>query len=155
MKNFLMKQNCQKIPARYLQTKKGQSIPVNNFLQISDNKENFDKYDKFNKLFAIGDCSSFPEFLPPTAQVASQQGKYLAQCFNNDNFDEKFTYKNKGQFCYIGDKKSVYYHKEHNIEFKGLFPYYANKITHYINGINTEQTLSFIKSDFSQDLQKH
>ncbi|KAL7267488.1 hypothetical protein RUND412_009924 [Rhizina undulata] len=34
-------------------------------------------------VFALGDCASFPENLPATAQVASQQARYLARVFNS------------------------------------------------------------------------
>jgi NADH dehydrogenase FAD-containing subunit len=58
----------------------------------------------------------------PTAQVAYQQGKYLANQFNhkltNTNIktnintkikSNEFVFENKGQFCYIGKNKSVFH----------------------------------------------
>ena len=53
------------------------------------------------------------KFLPPTAQVAHQQGKYLASVLNNPQIDEStgtwsfdhakgFEFQNLGQLCYVG-----------------------------------------------------
>eukprot|EP00933_Yihiella_yeosuensis_P037423 TRINITY_DN31359_c0_g1_i1.p1 TRINITY_DN31359_c0_g1~~TRINITY_DN31359_c0_g1_i1.p1 ORF type:complete len:437 (-),score=65.04 TRINITY_DN31359_c0_g1_i1:103-1368(-) len=54
-------------------------------------------------IWAIGDCSTVEDYwLPQTAQVANQQGQYLARYFNNPN-DEKakapFRFYNKGMMA--------------------------------------------------------
>jgi NADH:ubiquinone reductase (non-electrogenic) len=93
--------------------KKYNGIPVNCFLNTYLN------HHVYQNVFAIGDCSHHYSYydlkskkkttLPPTAQVASQQGKYLANIFNNEKFGLKpFQYKNKGILCYIGNNESVY-----------------------------------------------
>ena len=57
--------------------------------------------------FAIGDCAY--SGYPPTAQVAYQQGIYLAKQFNNRFENSKeFHFQDKGQIAYIGNSKSIY-----------------------------------------------
>ena len=68
-------------------------LPVNKYLQIS----------KINNVFAIGDCAN--SGFPPTAQVAYQQGEYLARRFNNNFNNNEFVFNNQGQIGYIGMKK--------------------------------------------------
>ena len=106
-------------------------IPVNNMLQVQNN------------IFAIGDCAY--SGLPPTAQVAYQQGKYLANNFNNKfKNNEPFKFENKGQICYVGNKKSVY--QINKFQSSGNLTYYINQIIHIYNAININQKCSFIKS---------
>ena len=85
-------------------------IPVNQFLEIENTKN----------AYAIGDCS-YSSFAP-TAQVAVQQGKYLAEQFNND-FKSKtpFSYKHKGQLCYLGNQQTIYFYKHFYIPNIHLF----------------------------------
>lgn len=54
--------------------------------------------------------------LPPTAQVAGQEGKYLGKLFseNQDNISRKdmngvepFRYNHLGSFAYVGDNRAV------------------------------------------------
>lgn len=72
-------------------------IPVNKKLMIPTT----------NNAFACGDCAFTGN--PPTAQVAYQQGCYLGQQFNNKWKNQKeFTFNNRGQVCYIGDRKGIY-----------------------------------------------
>ena len=96
-----------------------------------------------SKVFAIGDCAYSKN--PPTAQVASQQGKYLAYRFNK-NFKNNipFRLESKGQICYIGDKKSVY--QISKFTSNGNITYYLNKIIHIYNAINFDQSKTFISS---------
>lgn len=49
---------------------------------------------------------SFMRNLPPTAQVAGQQGSYLASQFNGEN-DQAFKYFHKGSMAYIGQDKAA------------------------------------------------
>ena len=92
-------------------------IPVNEQLQI-------EKYDAF----AIGDCAFSKN--PPTAQVAYQQGIYLANRFNNKTNDP-FVFNNKGQIGYIGHNESVY----QNSYFSGggKIIYILNNMIHMVN----------------------
>jgi len=49
---------------------------------------------------------SFMRNLPPTAQVAGQQGSYLAAQFNRES-DKPFKYFHKGSMAYIGQDKAA------------------------------------------------
>lgn len=64
-----------------------------------------------DNIFAIGDCATIEgQNLPATAQVAQQQGKYLAIQFNEMQKGREvgpFTYKNMGMLAYVGDKKAL------------------------------------------------
>lgn len=108
------------------QNKKG--IPVNSQLLV----------ENCNNVYAIGDCADANQL--PTAQVAFQQGKYLATLFNNDfKYKNQFHFKNKGQICYIGKNKSVCdlpYFKG-----GGNLVYYLNRVIHIYNGITYKQKL--------------
>lgn len=88
-------------------------------------------YLKFHKnAFAIGDCADAGVF--PTAQNATQQGRYLAQRFNNSFKDQQeYTYKDKGKLCYIGEKNSIFENKF--ISLHGKIGYLAGTIIHYFN----------------------
>ncbi|CAN1231801.1 External alternative NAD(P)H-ubiquinone oxidoreductase B3, mitochondrial [Linum perenne] len=74
---------------------------------------------------ALSEADSQVTMLPPTAQVADQQGKYLADCFNRAKLCEKnpegpvrfqesgryafhpFSYKHSGQFAPLGGEKTA------------------------------------------------
>ena len=68
----------------------------------------------FEDIFAFGDCTVSKN--PPTAQVAYQQGKYLAKLFNEigtadlngrDAKFNKFVYSHLGGLAYIGGERSI------------------------------------------------
>eukprot|EP00483_Globobulimina_turgida_P004469 UN04478 len=89
-----------------------------------------DEYLKCNdNIYCVGDCAETESIgaLPPTAQVAHQQGKYLAKTFNYfltkpyDEFDEiycnynkTFKYTYKGTMAYIGSWRGVINLPHHN-----------------------------------------
>jgi NADH:ubiquinone reductase (non-electrogenic) len=83
---------------------------INEKLHLTDNKGILvDKYLKIKNAenaFAIGDCASAG--YPPTAQVAYQQGRFLASNFNNNFKSKPFVFDNKGQVGYIGNNQSVF-----------------------------------------------
>ncbi|GAA5914968.1 hypothetical protein JCM6882_001948 [Rhodosporidiobolus microsporus] len=62
-------------------------------------------------IFVLGDCSAMKEKLPATAQVASQQARYLAKRLNALARGREpagpFTYNNKGAMAYIGGWTAV------------------------------------------------
>lgn len=62
-------------------------------------------------IYALGDCAVIAEKnLPATAQVAQQQGKYLARQFNRmakGKTAEPFRYKNLGMLAYIGGNRAL------------------------------------------------
>ena len=108
-------------------------IPVNEYLQVEGCQD----------VHAMGDCAFSGH--PPTAQVAFQQGKYLAHMFNN-NFQhrKKFEFNNQGQIGYIGDHKSVcqlpYFQSGGNIA------YYLNNCVHVYNAVNWRQRWNMLFS---------
>lgn len=55
---------------------------------------------KQSQIYAIGDIS---DKMPPTAQNAKQQGKYLANYFNNNFTGENYEYKEKGKLIHTKD----------------------------------------------------
>uniref|UniRef100_A0A6C0M135 NADH:ubiquinone reductase (non-electrogenic) n=1 Tax=viral metagenome TaxID=1070528 RepID=A0A6C0M135_9ZZZZ len=107
-------------------------IPINNYLAINTSK--------FNNIYAMGDCAYSND--PPTAQKAYQQGKYLADCFNNDfNNIKPFEFHNRGQIGYIGKGESVFQlGKFHSYgKITGMF----NKFVHLYNSIDYKQFMNF------------
>ena len=75
-------------------------------------------------VFACGDCA-YSGYVP-SAQVAYQQGEYLAKQFNSDFKKKKdFQFKNKGQVCYVGNKKAVY--EKDGIRLDGTLGYIMMK----------------------------
>lgn len=60
-------------------------------------------------VFALGDVSVLEKGqLPATAQVASQEAKWLGQALNKGNEDGKeFTYNNLGVMTYLGNWKAI------------------------------------------------
>lgn len=80
-------------------------VEVDNYLNIKDS----------NNIFVIGDCSALKDsnnrFYPPTAQIALQQGAYLARVFpsilENGKAESTFSFKSRGTLCSLGDKYAV------------------------------------------------
>eukprot|EP01029_Cantina_marsupialis_P009245 TRINITY_DN2161_c0_g1_i2.p1 TRINITY_DN2161_c0_g1~~TRINITY_DN2161_c0_g1_i2.p1 ORF type:complete len:410 (-),score=127.38 TRINITY_DN2161_c0_g1_i2:307-1536(-) len=78
-------------------------LPINGFMRI----------DGLEDVYAAGDCAA--SGLPPTAQVASQQGEFLAKLLNKHNGKEEtekgplpeFEFNNRGIMSYVGGNKSV------------------------------------------------
>ena len=69
-----------------LKIQHNRGIPVDEYLQVEGCKN----------VYAMGDCAFSGH--PPTAQVAFQQGKYLAHTFNNNFQDrKKFEFNNQGK----------------------------------------------------------
>ena len=66
----------------------------------------FFKVQSLQNVYAIGDCTKTVYY--PTAQVATQQGRYLAGYFNQDFTTVPFRYKHNGAIGYIGGGSSVY-----------------------------------------------
>ncbi|EGC35739.1 hypothetical protein DICPUDRAFT_97816 [Dictyostelium purpureum] len=68
----------------------------------------------FNNIYCFGDCSIVEgENYPLTAQVASQEGVYLAKEFNNKEREhprqpQEFKFKFMGLLAYIGNKNSLF-----------------------------------------------
>ncbi|HVM33243.1 MAG TPA: FAD-dependent oxidoreductase [bacterium] len=94
----------------------GPTIAVNNF-DLPKDKASRILVDETLKvkghedLYALGDCSFFGDKgLPATAQVAMQQGKYLAKALNQraqGKAPGPFHYHNYGMLAYVGDDEAI------------------------------------------------
>jgi NADH:ubiquinone reductase (non-electrogenic) len=85
-----------------------------------------------DKIWALGDCAVCG--LAPTAQTASQQGKYLGKMFRDTKLQIKevekypdFSFKNKGSLAYLGNGKGI-------AEIKGLWDQYPTDETNRVEG---------------------
>lgn len=67
--------------------------------------------DKEETIFAIGDCATREgDQLPATAQVAQQEGHYLAKLLNDrarGKAGRVFVYRNLGMLAYIGKRRAL------------------------------------------------
>ncbi len=65
----------------------------------------------YDNIYAIGDCAAMlGQSFPATAQVAEQQGAYLAKAFNSEQRGKRiheFKYRHKGMLAYIGGGKAI------------------------------------------------
>ncbi|DBB14410.1 hypothetical protein WJX82_007842 [Trebouxia sp. C0006] len=93
-----------------------------------------EKYQQVDSCWALGDCSANMESpLPALAQVAEQQGKYLAKAFNKLAKDPSakiapFNYKHMGSMASIGGNDALIQLGEQgksHISMKGLKSYIA------------------------------
>jgi len=101
-----------KVSARYPQMKLHALRTVELFDKYDTNKDNALSLSEFTEMLKEVDRSMTA--LPATAQVASQQGKYLAGLFNQHLYAEEhlegakpFDYHHMGSFAYIGGNNSV------------------------------------------------
>ena len=123
-----------KVIMETLNMKNNKGIEINNMLKVKNTKN----------VWAIGDCAYSGN--PPTAQVAYQQGYYLAKQFNS-KFTNKneFYFKNKGQIGYICNKNSIY--QNNYFTASGNLVYYLNTLIHLYKSVNCKQMVNlFIKN---------
>jgi NADH:ubiquinone reductase (non-electrogenic) len=73
--------------------------------------DDFLRLDETSRHFALGDCSSVKgRMFPGTAQVAQQQGKYLATALGDrvrGRIAKPFRYRSYGMLAYIGTGKAL------------------------------------------------
>lgn len=74
--------------------------------------DGFCRVEGTENVYAIGDVGihtsdDAPRGLPQLAQVAIQQGKFLARIFNTGRADKPFRYKDKGSMATIGRNRAV------------------------------------------------
>ncbi len=92
-----------------------QNIKINNFLETTFN----------NKIYIGGDCINSGYI--KTAQVAYQQGVYVAKRLNGDIPPEQtFEYKSNGILMNIGDNKVLI--EGHNIVPNGVYPDFITRL---------------------------
>lgn len=92
---------------------KDMDLKVNEFLQVNRN------------IYAGGDCveTSYPK----TAQVAYQQGAYVAKYINGDiQYNKPFNFVSNGTAINIGDKKVVI--EGHHFLYDGVYPDFIMKL---------------------------
>jgi len=101
-----------KVSDQYPQMKLHAQRIVELFEQYDTNKDNALSLSEFTEM--LKDVDRSMTSLPATAQVASQQGKYLADLFNKHLYAEShlegakpFDYNHMGSFAYIGGNQSV------------------------------------------------
>lgn len=88
---------------------------INNHLEVKGEE---------GSIYAMGDCSVIEtKELSATAQVAQQQGKYLAyklnyEAKNKTNYPEPFVYQHFGKMAYIGNYRAVF--DTENAKIKGF-----------------------------------
>jgi len=79
-------------------------LVVDQFLRIPGQKD----------IYALGDCAAVKhQHLLPTAQVAMQQGKYLARVFNGKYKNRPFVFRSLGMLAYVGSDRAL-------VESRGL-----------------------------------
>ena len=83
--------------------KKGKLF-TDEYFRLKKNEGSF-----YENIFAIGDCTHMVAGgLPSTAQVAQQQGMFLAKFFNREmKTSGSFKFKNFGMLAYIGGHKAL------------------------------------------------
>ncbi len=98
-------------------------------------------------IYAIGDINfleseKFPHGLPQLAQVAIQQGKFLAENFNRDRWDKPFSYKDKGSMATIGRNRAVA--DINKIHLNGFLAWMAWMFIHLISLLGMRSKLSVL-----------
>ena len=89
------------VQALGLSTDRGQRLLTNERFAV----------DKEESMFAIGDCATREgDQLPATAQVAQQEGEYLAKLLNaraRGKPGRAFKYRNLGMLAYVGKRRAL------------------------------------------------
>ncbi len=93
-------------------------IVTNEFLQVPGHPE----------ILAVGDCAAvIGANLPQTAQVAMQQGKYLARTLNHiarGRYAKPFIFNNLGMLAYIGNRRALADIPKARFHWRGLATYF-------------------------------
>ncbi|KAK6134772.1 hypothetical protein DH2020_031481 [Rehmannia glutinosa] len=118
----VIKDICERYPQVEIHLKKKQ---LKNFLQLLKNSDANDELNIEKFKLALSEVDTQMKNLPATAQVAAQQGTYLADCFNRMELCEKypegplrfrgtgrhrfrpFRYKHLGQFAPLGGEQTA------------------------------------------------
>ena len=109
--------------------------------------DDYCRVDGLNDVFAIGDVNlltseKYPRGLPQLAQVAIQQGKFLADNFNRDRWDKPFSYKDKGSMATIGRNRAVA--DINRIHLSGFLAWMAWMFIHLISLLGMRSKLSVL-----------
>lgn len=109
--------------------------------------DDFCRVKGIDDVYAIGDinlCMSdkYPKGFPQLAQVAIQQGKFLAKNLNTDVWDKPFSYKDKGSMATIGRNRAVA--DLHNFHLTGFFAWMAWMFIHLISLLGMRSKISVL-----------
>lgn len=100
-------------------------------------------------IYAIGDINyhpsdEYPKGLPQLAQVAIQQGRFLAKNLNSGKWDKPFRYKDKGSMATIGRNKAVA--DLHKLHLTGFIAWLAWMFIHLISLLGMRSKISVLTS---------
>ncbi|MCI8997615.1 MAG: NAD(P)/FAD-dependent oxidoreductase [Muribaculaceae bacterium] len=100
-------------------------------------------------VYAIGDinyCTStaYPKGFPQLAQVAIQQGRFIAKNLNSGNWDKPFRYKDKGSMATIGRNRAVA--DLHKFHLTGFIAWMAWMFIHLISLLGMRSKISVLTS---------
>ncbi|MDE6812749.1 MAG: FAD-dependent oxidoreductase, partial [Duncaniella sp.] len=107
------------------------------------------RVEGLNDIYAIGDIGylptdKFPNGLPQLAQVAIQQGRFLADNFNRDRWEKPFHYVDKGSMATIGRNRAVA--DLHKIHLSGFMAWLAWMFIHLISLLGMRNKISVLVS---------
>lgn len=107
------------------------------------------RVEGLDDIYAIGDIGylptdKFPNGLPQLAQVAIQQGRFLADNFNRDRWEKPFRYVDKGSMATIGRNRAVA--DLHKIHLSGFMAWLAWMFIHLISLLGMRNKISVLVS---------
>ncbi len=109
--------------------------------------DSFCRVENTSDIYAIGDIGlliseNHPQGLPQLAQVAIQQGIYLARCLNTGKWVKPFRYKDKGTMATIGRNKAVA--DLNNLHLKGFVAWMTWMFIHLISLLGMRNRLNVL-----------
>lgn len=98
-------------------------------------------------VYAIGDINycetpAYPRGYPQLAQVAIQQGRFLARNLNSDRWDKPFRYVDKGSMATIGRNRAVA--DLHHFHLTGFIAWMAWMFIHLISLLGMRSKISVL-----------
>ena len=109
------------------------------------------RVEGLDDIFAIGDVNlmTYGEYtrgLPQLAQVAIQQGRFLAENLNRDRWNKEFTYNDKGSMATIGRNRAVV--DMGRFHLNGFIAWMAWMFIHLISLLGMRNKISVLVSWF-------
>lgn len=107
------------------------------------------RVEGLDDIYAIGDIGllpteKYPKGLPQLAQVAIQQGKFLAKNLNKEKWDRPFSYTDKGSMATIGRNRAVA--DLHKVHLTGFTAWLAWMFIHLISLLGMRSKISVLVS---------
>ncbi len=102
-------------------------------------------------IFAIGDVNlmtteEYPAGLPQLAQLAIQQGRFLARSLNSGKWNREFSYNDKGSMATIGRNRAVV--DMRRLHLDGFIAWLAWMFIHLISLMGMRNKISVLVSWF-------